>query len=149
VAQDRVDSRVSGHHLTLTAWDRGWATEDDSGVWLIAHLGWFPPARIDVVETDERIVISLYVRWPTSKPGERIAVRALGRTASFKVPLARPVAGRALVDGATGAPPRDWEQPDDVRSSPSVIPVGAEFEYDEVASRPWLPGPEPGSALSQ
>jgi hypothetical protein len=36
---------------------------------LIAHmLGVFQPARIDVDETVEHVIISLYVRWPLPEP---------------------------------------------------------------------------------
>jgi hypothetical protein len=101
----RLASQAPQQYLELTEWDRGVPTDDGCAIWLLTILGVFQPARIDVDETAEHVIISLYVRSLTPQPGEIISVPAIGRIASLAVPLSPPLAARRLLDGATGEPP--------------------------------------------
>ena len=125
------------HYLELTEWHRGVPTDDGHAIWLITLLGVFQPARIDVDETGEHVIISLYVRLPAPRPGVIVSVPAIGRIASLAVPLSLPLAARTLLDGATGEPPLGRGVGTSEAPAPVVVPVGEEFQYDALAPRPW------------
>ena len=137
----RLPSQAPQHYLELTEWDRGVPTDDGYAIWLLTILGVFQPAGIDVDETAEHVIISLYVRSLTPQPGEIISVPAIGRIASLAVPLSLPLAARRLLDGATGEPPPRRGVAIPEPPAPVVVPVGEEFDYDALAPRPWGYGP--------
>jgi hypothetical protein len=71
------------------------------------HSGSDPLERVEVEETAERVTITLYERRPGTHDVEgRPAFQAdVGRTRCVDVPLAAPLGGRVLIDGATGRHP--------------------------------------------
>ncbi len=81
-------------------------------------LWWTGPCeleRADVDETPERVTITLRERYPPAfaEGGDPIEVVAIGRIRCVEVALARPLAGRAVVDGSTGRPPDELDDFDD------------------------------------
>ena len=79
---------------------------------------------MDVDETPERVTIALWERYPPRflEGGARVVVMGVGEVRAVDVPLRAPLAGRELIDGATGLPPEHVDEfdlfvdelPDDV-----------------------------------
>jgi hypothetical protein len=77
------------------------------GVKIVWYTGPCPLAKIDVEETPQHVIITLWERCPPrfAQDGTRYGVAAIGLTRCVEVPLAAPLGGRAVIDGRTGAPP--------------------------------------------
>lgn len=86
-----------------------------AGVKLVWWTGPCALERVDVDETDERVTITLSERYPPAfaEGGDPIEVVAIGRIRCVEVTLAQPLAGRAVIDGATGRPPDELDDFDD------------------------------------
>ena len=71
------------------------------------HSGSDPLERVDVVESDADVTITVYERHPPTHNAEGWPVfqADVGRTRCVEVPLAAPLGERVLIDGATGRHP--------------------------------------------
>jgi hypothetical protein len=67
--------------------------------WGSPHAGYCDVDRIEVVEDDDRVVVTLYVGDAPDQAGP-VTLVAVEQSAAIR--LGRPLAGRAVVDGAAG-----------------------------------------------
>jgi hypothetical protein len=133
--------------LVPAAWHRWVAVGDGSRVRVVAGMGWYPLARVDVEDRADAVTITLFQRVPrVAMTDEDVGIPAIGIAVCFDVPLGAPQNGRRVIDGATGKDPerlpamdpdREFALDMDVSGQPPVVPVGREFSWLELTGTPW------------
>jgi hypothetical protein len=108
---------------------RTYARADGDAVRISATMTGLPPCRVDVDDRPDAVTITLYEHLPESG-----RFHPVGVSAAFEIPLPTPLAGRPLIDGATGER-RDERQSD---TPPTRLPVGEDFSWQELTGRRWL-----------
>ncbi len=98
-------------------------------VWIAATLGALQPRRIEVQDGPDVITITIY----EDLPAGTTAIPMIGIVAQFEVRLPTPLAGRRVVDGASGTERRERA----VEGAKVRVPVGEDFSWKDVAGRPW------------
>jgi hypothetical protein len=126
--------------LLPAEWERAVELDGGAALRIMATMGVLELARVDVEERPDTVTITLYERYwhDTGIPDDEQATIALGLVTSFDVPISSPLAGRRLVDGATGtARRRIGPRSPAAEGDRVLVPVGREFEWEELAGRPW------------
>jgi hypothetical protein len=103
--------------------------DDGASLRVAVTLGALEPRRIEVEDGPDAVTVAVYDEWPDGTTG----IPQIGISTRFEVPLPTPLAGRHVVDGASGARR-------DVAAAPGVAvrgPVGEDFRWKDVAGKPW------------
>jgi hypothetical protein len=129
--------------LVATRW-HGWIPLDDGRrVRILASMGPFPPARIEVEERPASLVITLFERRPEPVYGWF----AIAIPASFDITLPTPLQGRRLVDGVTRFDPNTVKSggrdllmalPPGMPKHRADVPIGCSFDWQELTGRAWF-----------
>src|SRR4051794_9767276 len=98
--------------------------DDGATVQIVATMTAFEPRRIDLDDAPDSVTVTIYEH----VPDDRGIHELIGISVRFEVPLPTPLAGRPVIDGASGerrdAKPR-W------KGSATPVPVGEEFRWKD------------------
>ena len=121
--------------LEPAEWERAVEIDGGAKLRLAATLGVYPLARVDVEDGPDAVTVTLYERfsYDPAIPEEEQAVIAIGIGIRLDVPLPSPLAGRRLIDGATGRARRPRGRID---RPGAPVPVGREFDWEELVGDP-------------
>jgi hypothetical protein len=151
----RVESPDLTRELVAARWHRGIAVDGGRVLRVVALMGWFPLARVDVGADDQEVIVTAFERCRrvTSPDEDEWVVPAVGVTVAFDVELPCALGDRVLIDGATRDRP-DRRLSEDERAGVEAmiarmdrrpaprLPTGREFEWAEVTGHSWLGGDE-------
>jgi hypothetical protein len=141
--------------LVATRWHAWIPLDDGRRVRIVASMGAFPPARVEVEERPASLVITLFERRPPrlSPDGIEYGIFDIAITASFDIMLPTRLRGRRLIDGVTGFDPNtvkpDWRRDPvkalaaDVTEPRVEVPLGRSFDWKELTGRAWF---DPGTS---
>lgn len=102
--------------LVATGWHAWIPLDDGRRVRIVASMGPFPPARVEVEERPASLVVRLFERRPPRLSPDGIEYRTvtIAITRSFDILPPAPLRGRRLIDGVTGFDPNtvkpDWRR---------------------------------------
>jgi hypothetical protein len=110
---------------------RGYApSADDETVQIVAMMTSFEPRRVDVEDDEDSVTVTIH----EYVPDEHGIHEPIGVSTRFDVPLPTPLAGRPVIDGATG---ERREMKPRWRGAGTRVPVGENFRWHEVAGKRW------------
>lgn len=121
------------HHprmaLRAVEWHSYEPVDGGAAVQIAATLGAPEPRRIDLEDGPDAVTITVY----EDLPAGTTAIPLIGIGARFEVRLPTPLAGRRVVDGASGTQRRERA----VEGAAVRIPVGEDFSWKDVTGKPW------------
>ena len=126
--------------LSPVDWERAVEVDGGAALRIIATMGVDPLARVDVEEGSAAVTITLYERfwYDPELPDDEQGTITLGLGVRVDVPLPSPLAGRRLVDGASGRPRRlAGPNSPGADGASLLVPAGREFDWHELAGEPW------------
>jgi len=117
--------------LRPAEWQRYTSVDDGAALLIVANLGALPLRRVDVEDGPETVTITMYEDLPDGVD----AIPAIGIGATLLVPLPTPLAGRPVIDGASGERRRDRIEP--WKTGGVRVPVGEDFTWEQLTGKPW------------